>query len=117
MSCVKELLGGLCGEVESRARPWLMFIKGYLPQNWIFKTELEKLTFTVTKEGKASVTDGESSEPDVIIEWTQSLLCTALKTRDKKAIPSGEKPKITIITKKGDAAFGFLRQTFGLSKK
>jgi len=117
MTCIKELLGKLGPEIEGKIAPWLIFIRSYLPQNWVFRTEKEILTLSVSKDGKATVTESESSEPDVIIEWKHDVLSTALKTRDKKAIPPEEKPSIQILTKKGDAAYGFLRQTFGFQKK
>ena len=116
MGCVQELLGSLCTEVEGKVAPWLIFIRSYLPQSWVFKTEKEVVTFSVGKDGKASVVSDALSEPDVIIDWKHDLLCQVLRTRDKKAVPSGEKPDIKILTKKGEAAYRFLRQTLGFEK-
>jgi len=116
MSCIQELLNGISKEVEGKVGPWLIFIRSYLPQNWVFKTEKETMTFTVGRDGKAVISSLASNEPDVVIEWTHDMLCLALKTRDRKAIPPGEKPKINIFSKKGEAAFKFLRQTFGFQK-
>jgi|YelNatPaOPRAMG01_1025707.scaffolds.fasta_scaffold05150_11 hypothetical protein len=116
MGCVQELLGNLCGEVEGKVAPWLIFIRSYLPQSWVFKTEKEVATFSVSKDGKASVTPTIASEADVIIDWKHDLLCKVLRTRDKKVVPDGEKPDIKILTRKGDAAYRFLRQTFGFEK-
>lgn len=116
MGCIQELLGGLCAEVEGKIAPWLIFIRSYLPQSWVFRTEKEVVTFSVSKDGKASVASNAFSEPDVIIDWKHELLCQVLKTRDKKVVPAGERPDIKILTKKGDAAYRFLRQTFGFEK-
>lgn len=103
-------------EVEGKIAPWLIFIRGYLPQSWVFKTEKEVATLSVSKDGKASVISSAPSDPDVIIDWKQDLLCMVLRTRDKKVVPAGERPDIKILTKKGDAAYRFLRQTFGFEK-
>ncbi|MEM2839017.1 MAG: hypothetical protein QXE18_02855 [Thermoplasmata archaeon] len=116
MGCVQELLGVICREVEGRVAPWLIFIRSYLPQSWVFRTEKEVVTFSLNKDGKASVIPAATDEADVIVDWKHDLLCHVLRTRDKKSVPAGEKPEIRILTKKGDAAYRFLRQTFGFEK-
>lgn len=119
MTCIRNLLEPFCSDVENELKPKLRglltgaIIGGYLPQNWVFKTEFETITFYVDRKGSASVKDEDSGNPDVTIEVDHDFLAEALKTRIK---PSFE-PKqlnITCHTQKGKTAFDFLKGKLGL---
>jgi len=118
MSCIEDLLNELCRDVEGELKPaatgiltgWL--VKGYLPQDWIFKTEGESVTFHVTKTGSATVKAGESKTPDVVIEWDHDSLSTVLKTRSSAGIL--HPPKVSILTTKGKTGYDQLRKRIGI---
>ncbi|MBA3046008.1 MAG: hypothetical protein KKH41_06210 [Candidatus Thermoplasmatota archaeon] len=100
---IKGALGGLAGIV----------VKSYLPQHWIFVTETETVTFAVDSKGNASVANGTSASPDVIIGIDHKYLTEALKTRTR---PSFD-PKtfdLKFHTAKGRTAFNFIRKRLGL---
>jgi hypothetical protein len=119
MSCIKSLLESVCIEVESELKPKLsgfltgVLISGYLPQHWVFKTESEKVTFSVDRNGNASVKNKGVSKPDVTIDTDHDFLAEVLRTR----VHPSHQPKrfkITRHTSKGKTAFDFLRGRFGL---
>jgi hypothetical protein len=119
MSEIKEIFESLIPEVEKELKPKINsilmgpFIRGYLPQNWIFKTEKETVTFTVDKKGNAVVKEGEEEDPDVTIELDHDYMVQALKTKSQ---PEGDpkKREIKFHTSKGETAFNLLKKRFGL---
>ena len=118
MSCIEGLLNEVCRDVERELKPaatgiltgWL--VKVYLPQDWIFKTEAESVTFHVTKTGSATVKAGESTNPDVVIEWDHDSLSTVLKTRSSAGI--SHPPKVSVLTTKGKTGYDQLRKRIGI---
>lgn len=119
MSEIKDIFESLCPEVEKELKPKLSsilmgpFIRGYLPQSWVFRTEKETVTFTVDKKGNAFVEEGEVEDPDVTIEIDHEFLVEALKTRAQPEKPP-EKTEIKFLTTKGETAFNLLKKRFGL---
>lgn len=119
MSELMEIFESLCPEIEKELKPKLNsillgpFIKGYLPQQWVFRTEKETVTFSVDKKGIASVKEGEVKEPDVTIEIDHEFLVAALKSRSQPE-KSPEKNEIEFHTTKGETAFNFLKKQLGL---
>jgi hypothetical protein len=119
MSELKEIFESLCPEVEKELRPKLKsilmgpFIRGHLPQSWVFRTEKETVTFSVDKKGNAVVKEGAEENPDVTIDLDHGYLVEALKTR-KQPEKLSEKNDIRFHTKKGETAFNFLKKRFGL---
>jgi hypothetical protein len=119
MSEIAEIFESLIPEVEKELKPKLnsillgSFIRGYLPQRWVFKTEKETVTFSVDKKGNATVKEGEVDDPDVKIELDHEFLVEALKTRTQ---PEGdpEKKEFKFLTTKGETAFNLLKKRFGL---
>lgn len=112
-------LNAICPEISAQLKPYLNgllggFIKPYLPQNWVFRTETGVATLTVTQTGDARATDGPSPTPDVTIEWTQMQLTEALANRDKSKVQPNSPPKVSFQTRKGETAFNFLRSRFGI---
>ena len=119
MSEIKEIFESLIPEVEKELKPKLNsilmgpFIRGYLPQSWVFKTEKETVTFTVDKKGNVTVKEGDVEKPDVTIELNHEYMIQALKTRVKPE-KSPEKSEIIFLTTKGETAFNLLKKRFGL---
>jgi len=119
MTCIKGLLETVCFEVEMELKPKLsgfitgVLISGYLPQNWVFKTESERFTFSVDRNGNASVKNRGVSKPDVTIDTDHDFLAEILRTRTRPSFQP-KRFKITRHTPKGKTAFDFLRGRFGL---
>lgn len=118
MSKVEELLRSTAKELEpdiqSRLKGFLGgFIRAYLPQAWVFRTEEETATLTVDGNGTVTVTSGAAASADVTIEIAHARLVAALTTRRKEAVPPGP-ITVTPHTTKGKAAFDYLRSRLGL---
>lgn len=118
MGCV-ELLLPLCSEVERRLKPNLrgvkgIIVRGYLPQVWVFETEIDTASFVVDAGGNAQVESGARPGRDVTIRWQQDLLASVLRTRNRASVPTGIRPIITFHSRKGRTAFNYLRGRFGL---
>lgn len=119
MSCLKELFEPICQEVEKELKKVMKglltgpIIKGYLPQDWVFITEHETITFSVDKKGNAITTEGASQAPDVSISIDHDYLAAALKDR-KKPDFDYKKFEVKFHTGKGETAFNYLRKRLGL---
>jgi hypothetical protein len=119
MSNLKELFEPICQDVEKELKKVLKglltgpIVKGYLPQGWIFITELETFTFSVDKKGNAIATEGAGEAPDVTISIDHEYLAAALKERKK---PDFEYKNFDVKfhTGKGETAFNYLRKRLGL---
>src|SRR5579859_1484859 len=112
MSELESLLSSLRSEIQSELRPRLhglvgRVIRGYLPQVWSFRTELESASLTVSDKGTVRVSGGVSEDHDVLVRWSQKQLTAALRTRDKDQIPPGAAPSISFRTHRGKTAFSF----------
>lgn len=117
---MKGLLTAVCTDVEQGLQPHLSnFIKGAivrsgLPQNWLIKTESEVLTFSISTEGRARVSEGAVPNPDGVIEWNHDYLASVLRNRSSQEIPGGEAPTITTFTMKGQVGLDILKKHLGL---
>jgi hypothetical protein len=100
---VKRRLGGLLGSL----------MKAYLPQAWVFRTDRGVATFRVDASGSTSVTSGADAHPDVTVELPYAALERAL-SRDGGTPSAAPPASVTPHTKKGKAAFDYLRQRLGL---
>jgi hypothetical protein len=113
------LLESLCPEIEARLKPHLRGLKGllagaYLPQNWVFETEIGTCTLFVDTEGNVRAFPGCWSERDVTIQWNHTSLAEVLESRGRVSVPSDDYPKIIVHTSKGGTAFDLLRKELGL---
>ena len=100
---VQSQLGGFFGGM----------VRAYLPQTWVFRTEKEVASLTVSPDGVVSVAKGAAAKPDVTIEVGHDRLIAALTTRSREKVPPGDL-KVTPHTSKGKTAFDYLRSRLGL---
>jgi hypothetical protein len=121
MSVLRDLLSKYSVEIEMRMRLQLdaivrgSLVRSQLPQSWNFKTEEETASFTISKDGKASIREGLVNDPDVTIEWKHALLCAVLKGRSLEGIPPGEEPMVTVHSTKGRIGYTMIRRFLGFS--
>jgi hypothetical protein len=119
MTELDVLFQPVCEEVRKELKKVLsgiftgQIVKGYLPQNWVFATEDETVTFSVDKKGNATILQGPCSEPDVTIRIDGKYLAAALKDR-KKPDFEYQNFEVKFHTGKGETAFGYLRKRLGL---
>ena len=118
MSCVEDLLKGVAREVEPQVQQQLRgmfgaFVRAYLPQTWVFRTEDGVGSLLVDPAGHVTVAAGASNPADVTIEIGHERLKATLTTRRRDAIPPGPLT-VTPHTAKGKAAFDYLRGRIGL---
>ena len=118
MSCLVALLSDAGKSVEGQLKSQLNgmfggFVRGYLPQRWVFVTDDGIATLGVDATGDVWAKAGADPTPDVVIETTHAKLSAALRTRGREALPPGE-VKVTPKTAKGRTAFDFVRSRLGL---
>jgi hypothetical protein len=118
MTCLISLFDPICNEIESELKEALKglfggIVRNYLPQQWIFKTDLETVTLYVDIDGNTQVKDGLGSTPDVTIDSDHEYLSTILRMRDRPSFPQ-KWFNVSFQTPKGETAFNFLRGRFGL---
>jgi len=118
MPGVEELLRTVGAEAERQVRSQLSgffggFVREYLPQVWVFRTEEGSASLSVAADGKVAVTAGEAATPDVTIEIGYARLRAALTTRSRAAVPPGPLT-VTPHSTKGRVAFDYLRGRLGL---
>ena len=119
MPCLKELFESICQEVDKELKKVMKglwtgpIIKGYLPQTWVFQTELETIAFSVDKKGNAITTEGACQAPDVTITIDHDYLAAALKERKKPEFDY-KQFDVKFHTGKGETAFNYLRKRLGL---
>lgn len=120
MSCIRGLLSNYCLEVERKLKPHLdgmtkgALIRTKLPQSWNFKTEEDEVLFNVDKQGNTSVSSGQTTNPDVTIEWKHDYLSSVLRKRSIEGIPPGEEPEVIIHTSKGQIGYNMIRKHIGI---
>jgi hypothetical protein len=119
VSELESLLSTLRPEIETQLEPHLhgffgRVVRGYLPQVWAFKTEVESVSLTVSAAGSVRVTSGIARDYDVRITWGQKQLVSALRTRDRSRVPHGDAPIFDFRSRRGKRAFSFLRARLGL---
>jgi len=118
MPSLVELLERVGSEVAPQVRAQLGgffggFVRAYLPQTWIFRTEHEVASLTVDRAGAVSVTAGASASPDVTIEAHLEQLSAALTRGSRSGLGPGDF-RVTPHTAKGKTAFDYLRGRVGL---
>jgi hypothetical protein len=120
MASVEELLGQFASaaqtELQTRLKGFLGgMLRHYLPQVWVFRTELGVATLLVDPEGAATVAPGARPSPDVVIEIGHARLEAALVALSgRPPSPAAGPLKVITNTAKGKAAFGYLRSRMGL---
>jgi hypothetical protein len=119
MGRVEDLLSGFCVDAERELKPKLqgltgLFLRGFLPQAWVFETESESVTVLADANGNVSIWQGNGLQRDLTIKWRHDLLCKVLETKTKDCVPSGERPTVISHTNKGGVAFNYLKGRLGL---
>lgn len=118
MDSIRPLLERMAPEVQSQVKSALSgiltggIVRNYLPQEWVFRTEVETLTFHVDQRGDARILDGPSDRPDVTIKAPQEDLEAIL---GEQRIPPGADQRVEVVyhTRKGRAAWNLLRRRLG----
>jgi hypothetical protein len=100
---VKRRLDGMLGNL----------VRVYLPQAWVFRTDVGTAALLVDRNGGTSVPATVPEHPDVTVEIPYARLSVALKTGRRDAVPPGPLT-VTPHTTKGRAAFDYLRDRIGL---
>jgi hypothetical protein len=118
MESVEELLAPVARDAQSEIQQRLKgffggFLRAYLPQTWVFRTEGGTASFHVDANGTTSVSSGARAPADVTIEIGYDRLKAALTTRRKEGLPPGP-INVTPHSAKGRAAFDYLRGRLGL---
>lgn len=113
------LLAELCEEVERQIKagirgPMESVVGGYLPQAWVFETEVGMCTVFIDTEGNARVFPGGDKERDVTIRWRHEALVKVLQARNRDTLEPGDYPDVLVHTDKGRAAFSYLKKYVGL---
>jgi hypothetical protein len=111
-----DLLGPLRPRIEAEIKPRLSglfggFVRAYLPQTWVFRTEDDSASLVVDARGDTTVTPKALPNPDVTVEGPAAALQAALGGKGR---PAHGAVKVTPHTAKGRAAFDYLRPRFGL---
>lgn len=119
MDAIQMLLERICVDIEAELKPPLRGIAGpiignYLPQSWVFETEMGNCTLFVDTEGNARVFPDSGADRDVTIHWKYDSLRTLLESRSAESVQTLGSPTIVAHTHKGQTAFTFLRKRFGL---
>ena len=109
----------LCEDLDKQLKPKLHsemgeLISEYLPQVWVFVTELGACTIFIAADGNARVWRGAEPDRDVTLRWRYDALAKLLKSRNRSSIESGDYPDVLVQTDKGRAAFNYLKKEFGL---
>lgn len=117
MTQLEGILAPVCPEVEAQLRPHLEgffggIIRGYLPQDWVFKSEAESVTVRVAKDGTVRVLGGASPSADVTIKSTLTTFRIAIASRQRGSVDSTS-VEILYHSRKGKTAFDFVRSRLG----
>jgi len=118
VTCTAETLAKLGASVEAELKPRLSglfggFVRAYLPQTWVFRTEQDVATLRVDAHGHATAAPSALPSPDVTVELPHAELVAALAARGRRPLSPGS-AKVTAHTAKGRAAFDYLRSRLGL---
>ncbi len=104
MTCIAGLLARIAPEIEAQLKPTLaglagLFVRGYLPQVWVFSTGTERATLVVDAHGNAKVTLGNVEPVDVLIIASHDTFSTALE------VANGLRPRDSPISGQIDSQF------------
>jgi hypothetical protein len=118
MPTTAELLRGIAPDIERQLQPRLQgligsFVRAYLPQVWVFVTDVDAASVRVEPTGTVTVSEGEAAHPDVSIHAPKARLEKILTTR---ARPAHVPPDVRVVphSSKGKVAFDQVRSRFGL---
>jgi len=119
MDRIHFLLTDLCEEIEKQIKAGLrgaieMLVIGYLPQVWVFETEIGACSLFIDTEGNARVFPGADKDRDVTIRWRHEALTKVLQSRSRNSLEPGDYADVLVHTDKGRAAFNYLRKEIGL---
>lgn len=115
MPTVEALLASVARDAEPQLQQQLRgllggFVRAYLPQTWVFRTEEGVATLHVDAAGKFSVLADAVAPADVTVEIGHARLAAAISTRRR----AEGTLTVTPHTSKGRTAFEYLRGRLGL---
>ncbi len=113
------MLAKLCDETERQVKGKLRgtvgaIVSRYLPQVWVFETEVGSCTLFLDTEGNARVHEGADKDRDVALRWTCAGFAAVLGEKKHDRAAPGSHPDVMVHTEKGRAAFNCLRKETGL---
>ncbi|MCI4353563.1 MAG: hypothetical protein L3K14_09335 [Thermoplasmata archaeon] len=119
MGQLRDALGAVCPDIEGRAKARLSVPSGgglreWLPQSWVFETDIETATLHIDAEGNATAAEGSHGEGDINVIWDQGHLIEVLTAKVRSASFIGANPKLRFRTVNGQRAFNLLRGALGL---
>jgi hypothetical protein len=118
MSCTAEALGKIGPSVEAELQQRLSgflggFVRAYLPQSWVFRTEQDVASLVVDAGGRVKAVASAVPNPDVTVELSHGVLPAVLASKGRPPPPAGA-VKVTAHTAKGRTAFDYVRPRLGL---
>lgn len=118
MTALRAVLENVARDLEPQVRSQLGgffggFVRAYLPQTWVFKSERETAVLSVDRAGTVTASEGPAPAPDVTVEAKLDLLVAVLSRRSRANLPA-EAFRVTTHTPKGKTAFDYLRGRLGL---
>jgi len=118
VSCTATTLGELGPAIEKEVQAHLQgllggFVRAYLPQAWLFRTEQDVASLRVDPSGKVTVSPTAAPQPDVTVEGPHDRLRDALRSRGRDRPPAGT-IRVTAVTARGRAAVNLLGSRLGL---
>ena len=119
MDRTHSLLTRLCEDIEKQLKPKLhgnmeAVVVGYLPQVWVFETEIGACSVFVDAEGFARVFPCAERDRDVTLRWRHEALAKVLEDRNRHSIEPGDYPDVIVHSDKGRVAFNYLKKEIGL---
>jgi len=119
MDGIHSQLEALCEEVERQLKSKLHLqignlVRLYLPQTWVFETELGECSIYIDVDGNARVWRGVEHDRDITLIWRYDALAKVLESKNRSSVQPGDYPTVLVQTEKGRAAFNYLKKEFGL---
>ena len=121
MSCILPALEQVAARVSGQLAPYLRgpfggLLRTYLPQTWLLEVGPEVYCLEVDRDGRCTARPGSAGSPDVVITVEHDRLRAALTGQ---AAEGGRRTAYAVRcpTSRGELAFRFLRQRFGLSEE
>ena len=119
MDRTHALLTNLCEDIEKQLKPKLRgnmeaLIVAYLPQVWVFETEVGACSVFIDTEGYARTFPGADRDRDVTLRWRYEVLAKVLENRNRDSVEPGDYPDVVVHTDKGRIAFNYLKKEIGL---
>lgn len=116
---VHRLLTNLCEDLEKQVKRKLRgaigkIVDEYLPQVWVFETEIGTCTLFLDTEGNARVFQRADRDRDVTLRWKHDAFVAVLENKNHSRVAPGDYPDVMVHTEKGRAAFNYLKKEIGL---